>query len=121
VETLQVFKDAQAFYSQNEISAGEMEKAIISSIGTLDKPSDPAGRGHTALMRSFAGITDDMRQKFRNDILSATPGKLKDALVNYFSQAAKSAAVAVYSAPEKLNEANKRLEEKLVLEQLFEP
>jgi len=34
-------------------------------------------------------------------------------LVDYFSQAVKSAAVAVYSAPEKLNEANKRLEENL--------
>jgi Zn-dependent M16 (insulinase) family peptidase len=121
VETLQVFKDAQAFYSQNEISAGEMEKAIISTIGMLDKPSDPVGRGHTALMRSFSGINDDMRQKFRNDILSATPRKLKDTWVDYFSRAAKSAAVAVYSAPERLNEANNRLEEKLVLEHLFEP
>jgi hypothetical protein len=118
VETLQVFKDAQAFYSQNEISSGEMEKAIISTIGMLDKPLDPAGRGYTALMRSFAGINDDMRQKFRNDILSATPKKLKDALANYFSQAEKSAAVAVYSAPERLKEANKRLEEKLALENL---
>ena len=43
-----------------------------------------------------------------------------DALADYFSKAAKSAAVAVYSSPEKLNEANKRLEEKLVLENLFE-
>jgi hypothetical protein len=43
-----------------------------------------------------------------------------DALVDYFSRAAKSAAVAVYSAPEKLNEANIKLEEKLILENLFE-
>jgi Zn-dependent M16 (insulinase) family peptidase len=120
VETLQVYKDAQAYYSQNEISTEEMEKAIISTIGMLDKPSDPAGRGHTALMRIFSGINDNMRQKFRDDILSATPRKLKDTLVDYFAEAAKSAAVAVYSAPEKLNEANKRLEEKLVLENLFE-
>jgi hypothetical protein len=28
--------------------------------------------------------------------------------------------VAVYSAPEKLNEANKRLEEKLLIENIFE-
>jgi len=61
VETLQVYKDAQAFYSQNEISTDEMEKAIISTIGMLDKPSDPAGRGHTALMRSFSGINDDIK------------------------------------------------------------
>jgi len=118
VETLQIFKDAQSFYSQNEISTGEMEKAIISTIGMVDKPLDPAGRGYIALIRSFAGINDDMRQKLRNGILSATPRKLKNALVDYFSLAAKSASVAVYSAPEKLNEANKKLEKKLVLENL---
>jgi hypothetical protein len=42
------------------------------------------------------------------------------ALVDYFSLAAKSAAVAVYSAPEKLNDANTRMEEKLVLENIFD-
>jgi Zn-dependent M16 (insulinase) family peptidase len=119
-ETLQVFKDAQKFYCQNEISSEEMEKAIISTIGMIDRPSDPSSRGYTALMRSFAGINDDMRQKFRNDILSATPRKLKNTLIDYFSQAPKSAAVAVYSAPEKLDEANKRLEEKLLIESIFE-
>jgi Zn-dependent M16 (insulinase) family peptidase len=81
---------------------------------------DPAGRGYTALMRSFAGINDNMRQKFRDDILSATPQKLKNTMADYFSQTAKSAAVAVYSAPERLNEANKRLEEKLHIENIFE-
>ncbi|MCX5847902.1 MAG: insulinase family protein [Deltaproteobacteria bacterium] len=119
-ETLQVFKDAQDFYSRNEISAEEMEKAIISTIGMIDKPSDPAGRGYTAMMRDFAGIKDDMRQKFRDDILSATPRKLKDALAYYFSRAAKSAAMAVYSSPEKLNEANKNMEVKLDIEHIFE-
>jgi len=119
-ETLQIFKDAQDFYSKNEISFADMEKAIISTIGMIDKPSSPAGRGYTSLMRDFAGITDSMRRKFRDDILSATPQKLKDTLVDYFSQAAKSAAVAVYSSPEKLNEANTRLKEKLILENIFE-
>jgi Zn-dependent M16 (insulinase) family peptidase len=61
-----------------------------------------------------------MRRKFRDDILSATPQKLKNTLADYFSRAVKSAAVAVYSAPEKLNEANTRMEEKLVLENIFE-
>ena len=120
VETLQIFKDAQDFYSRNEISSEEMKKAIISTIGMLDKPLDPAGRGHVALIRSFAGISDEMRQKFRDNILSATPQKLKNTLADYFSRAAKSAAVAVYSAPEKLNEANQRLEEKLRIENIFE-
>lgn len=120
VETLQVFKDAQKFYSQNEISPLDMDKAIISTISMMDKPSDPASKGYTAMMRDFAGITDKIRQKFRDDILSATPQKLKKSLSDYFSQTSKSAAVAVYSAPEKLNEANSQLEEKLLMESIFE-
>lgn len=120
VETMQVFKNAKDFYSRNEIPAQDLEKAIISTIGMIDKPSGPAGRGYTSLMRRFAGVSDTMRQKFRDDVLSATPRKLRDALADYFSKTTESASVAVYSAPEKLNDANKHLEEKLIIENIFE-
>jgi Zn-dependent M16 (insulinase) family peptidase len=119
-ETLQIFKDAQAFFSQNEMAANDMEKAIISTIGALDKPLDPSGRGYAAMMRIFAGATDEMRQNFRDNVLSATPRKVKDTLKDYFSAAAKSKAVAVYSSQEKLAEANLVLDEKLIVENLIE-
>ncbi len=119
-ETLQVFRDAEDFFAQNEISADDMKKAIISTIGMLDKPMDPGSRGHASLMRDIAGVTDEMRQKFREEILSATPQKLKKALGEYFPRASKSAAVAVYSAQEKIDEANRSLKEKLVLEHISE-
>jgi Zn-dependent M16 (insulinase) family peptidase len=120
VETLQIFKDAQTFFSQNEMAADDMEKAIISTIGMLDKPLDPSGRGYVAMIRIFSGATDAMRQKFRDDVLLATPRKVKRTLKNYFAQAAKSKSVAVYSTQEKLNEANKLLEEKLIVETLLD-
>jgi presequence protease len=119
-ETLQVFQDAEAFFAQNEISADDMRKAIISTIGMLDKPMDPGSRGHVSLMRGIAGVTDEMRQRFREEVLSATPQKLKKALGEYFPRAAKSAAIAVYSAQEKIDEANMNLKEKLVLEHISE-
>ena len=119
-ETLQIFEDAQAFFSQNEMAADDMEKAIISTIGMLDKPLDPSGRGYAAMMRIFAGATDEMRQNFRDNVLSATPRKVKDTLKDYFSAAAKSKAVAVYSSQEKLAEANLVLDEKLIVENLIE-
>lgn len=118
VETLRIFKNAQNFYSENEISTTEMEKAIFSTIGMIDKPTGPAGRGYTALLRHFAEITDDMRQKFRDNILSAEPRQLKEVVLDYFSKAGKSTGVAVYASREKLSEANGHLEEKLVLEHL---
>ncbi|NTW07579.1 MAG: hypothetical protein HGA29_07020, partial [Syntrophaceae bacterium] len=119
-QTFKVFQDAEAFFANNEISAEDMEKAVISTIGMLDRPMDPASRGHAALMRSIAGITDKMRQEFRDEILSATPQKLKETLSEYFPRASKSAATAVYSAAEKIDEANKSLEAQLVLEHIFE-
>ena len=119
-ETLQIFKDAQTFFSQNEMGADDMEKAILSTIGMLDKPLDPAGRGYAAMMRIFAGASDEMRQNFRDNILAATPSQVKDTLKDYFSAAAKSKAVAVYSASEKLAEANLVLDEKLIVENLIE-
>jgi len=119
VETLDVFRDAQNYLSQSELPADDLEKAIISTIGVQDRPMDPGGRGHAALMRHLAGVTDEMRQRCREEILSATPQKLKETLSRYFAGAAESASVAVYSTREKLEEANRELTEKLVLEHLF--
>ena len=119
-ETLQIFKDAQAFFSANEMAADDMEKAIISTIGSLDKPLDPSGRGYAAMMRIIAGATDEMRQTFRDNVLAATPRQVKDTSKDYFAKAVKSKAVAVYSASEKLAEANLVLDEKLIIENLIE-
>jgi len=120
VETLSVFQEAQTFYSRNDLTAEDLEKAVISAIGALDKPLDPAGRGYVALIRHFAGATDAMRQSFRDQIFAATPRQVREALSGYFEKAALSSAVAVYSSQEKLEEANKVLKNKLNLEKLTE-
>ncbi len=119
-ETLNVFQDAQTFYSQNAMTADDMEKAVISTLGALDKPLDPSGRGYVAMIRHFAGATDEMRQTFRDRIFAATPGQVKTALAGYFAVAAGAKAVAVYAAQEKLEDANKQLAEPLNLEKLSE-
>ena len=120
VETLNVFEEAQKHYSQNDMSNDDMEKAIISTLSALDKPLDPSGRGYVALMRHFIGVTDPMRQSFRDQIFSATPRKVRNAVAGFFEKAAGTRAVAVYSAQEKLEEANKLLTDKLNLEKLSE-
>lgn len=119
-QTLTTFKNAQEYYLNHELSEDDLEKAIISSIAVLDRPTDPAGRGYLALMRHLGGVTDEMRQKFREAILSATPQKVKNALAEYFASAVKSASVAVLSSPEKIAEANSVMEIKLNIENIFE-
>ncbi|MHB8138083.1 MAG: insulinase family protein [Smithellaceae bacterium] len=119
-ETLAVFQEAQKFYSANDMTADDMEKAIISTLGALDKPLDPSGRGYVAMIRHFAGATDQMRQSFRDQIFAATPRKVRDTLAAYFKTASRSKAVAVFSAQEKINEANKHMVDQLTLEKLTE-
>jgi presequence protease len=119
-ETLNVFREARKFYSENEMSADDMEKAIISTLSALDKPLDPSGRGYLAMIRHFVGVTDGMRQAFRDRIFAATPEKVRDALAGYFAKSAASQTVAVYAAQEKLEEANRQMANPLQLEKLTE-
>ncbi len=119
VRTLDVFSAAAKFYAENELSLDDLEKAAISTLSALDRPQDPAGRGYVAMIRSFAGATDAMRQTFRDTVMSATPEKVRRTLAEYFARAASSQAVAVYSAREKLVQANEALPEKLDLENLI--
>ncbi len=120
VETMNVFEAAQKYYSKNEMTKDDLEKAVISALGALDKPLDPSGRGYVALFRHFSGATDDLRQAFRDRLTAATPSQVRDALSDYFEKASPSGSVAVYSSQEKLEEANRRLEKKLKLEKLSE-
>ncbi|MDD4355920.1 MAG: insulinase family protein, partial [Smithellaceae bacterium] len=99
-KTLRVFQEAQKFYSENDMQAEDMEKAIISALGALDKPLDPSSRGYVAMIRHFVGVTDQMRQSFRDQIFSATPQKVRETLAGYFEKASRSKAVAVISAQE---------------------
>lgn len=118
--TLKVYDEARKFYSENDMTADDLEKAIISSLGALDKPMDPEGRGYVAMARHFSGLTDQMRQAFRDQILAAEPRQIRETLADYFAKVAPEAAVAVYAAQEKLEEANKSLDRPLDIEKLTE-
>jgi hypothetical protein len=118
VNTLNVYRDAADFISRNEISREELEKTIIGTIGSLDKPMDPSSRGYIAMIREFTGITDDERLKFRNNILGMTPEILLEDASRYFASVADSAVVAVYASQDSLEKANKLLKPKLAVETL---
>jgi len=118
VNTLNVYREAMDFISRNKTSVEELEKTIIGTIGSLDKPMDPSSRGYIAMIRDFTGLTDEDRLKFRNSILDMTPELLLEAASRYFTSAADSAVVSVYASQENLQKANESLEPKLNVETL---
>ncbi|MBM4312757.1 MAG: hypothetical protein FJ122_02425 [Deltaproteobacteria bacterium] len=118
-ETLAVYHDAVEAAMQNPIAQEETEKAIIGSIGALDRPLDPAGRGYTALVREFSGLSDSDRLRFRGEVLTVTAERLRETARRYFLAASGSAVVAVCAAEDRLQKANETLKEKLTLEKLM--
>ncbi|MFZ4437509.1 MAG: insulinase family protein [Syntrophales bacterium] len=118
IETLDIYRNAVDFICNSPVPQEELEKAVIGTIGALDKPLDPSGRGYTALIREFSGMTDSMRRRFREAVLTITTERLQDAAQRYFPAAAEAAVVAVCAPEERLLAANELLAEKLVLEKL---
>ncbi len=117
-ETLRVYRDAVELIARGKMEDADLEKAVIGTIGALDKPLDPSGRGYTAMVRSFAGLSDESRQKLRDQILDMTPERIQEAAARYFVPVAETAAVAIYAAEEELRKANESITPKLLLETL---
>ena len=119
VETLDVYRDAVYFLAHERVPGEELEKAIIGTIGALDRPMDPVGRGYTAMIRAFAGLTDENRQNFRDGVLGVTADAIQETAARYFIPAAESAVIAVYASEDRLLQANEILSPKLVVENLI--
>jgi len=120
VETLKIYADAAAFAGRERVEGAELEKTVIGTIGALDRPMDPSNRGYVAMIRHFADLTDEMRQRFRAAILDTTAHSLQEALSRYFDAALPAGVTAVYGAEDNLRKANDLLEEKLVVTPLLE-
>jgi len=118
VETLDVYQQAMDFIADGKLAPEEMEKAIVGTIGGLDRPTDPSGKGTVAMIRELAGITDDDRRRFREAILDASTESLHEAAVGYFRAMQKEEGIAVYASEDSLQAANQRLPRKLEVEQL---
>ena len=119
VETLKVYGDAVEDLTKNRIPEGELRKAVIGAVGAMDRPMDPAQRGYTAMIRELSGLTEGMRQAFRNEIIGMTAEALQQAATRYFAGEKQAFAVAVYAAEDKLLRANETMQPRLVVSPLI--
>eukprot|EP01138_Halocafeteria_seosinensis_P006623 gb/GECG01006771.1/.p1 GENE.gb/GECG01006771.1/~~gb/GECG01006771.1/.p1 ORF type:complete len:1104 (+),score=135.91 gb/GECG01006771.1/:1-3312(+) len=73
-KSIQVYDNAADFITQlgEEISDQELSDAIISTIGSIDSPLSPQGKGSVAIRRKMLGITQESVQQRRDEILSTS-------------------------------------------------
>ncbi len=110
VETLTIYDRALHHLLKETLSEDELEKAVIGTIGALDRPMDPEKKGSTAMVREFARLTDDERQAFRDEVFRTTIKAVQEAAELYLAESRARSAVCVYASDENLRKANEALD-----------
>jgi len=117
--TLEAYRDALHVFETDHIGEEEIEKAIIGSIGVLDRPTDPVGRGVTSMIRYLSGLTDETRKAFRLAVLSMTKDVLRQEALSCLRQNVTQSSVAVYGGEEKIIAANEIMNASFQVESLI--
>lgn len=115
--TIDAFIEACSKLADREISDRELTEAVLSYIQDVDSPVPVSCRATVTYFQEKVGLSKEVRQTFRDAILSITKEDIKRAVKEAILPSLKSQATQVScSNQSKLEEANKSLLHPLVLE-----
>ena len=77
-ETLEAYKGAVNYIKNFESQGDELDNYIISTIGNLDTPLTPSLISYKVYNMLRSGVTFDMLQKERDEVLSTTPENIRE-------------------------------------------
>ncbi len=109
VSTLKAFDNAAAFVRSGNFSDEDVNEAVLQVCSEIDKPDPPGPAAKKAFYRKIISLSDEMRGRFKSELLSLTRSKVTQAAEKYFDAKDTNRAVAVISGEEKLNAANEKL------------
>ena len=105
LETLANYDRASEFLRQVDLSEDEITKSIIGAIGQLDAYQLPDAKGNTSMFRYLIGLTDEMRQQRRDEVLGTTVADFR-AFADVLERVNQEGVVVVLGAQEAIEAAN---------------
>ncbi len=75
-ETIGVFKGMSEYLRTVTLDKNNLEKVIIGTIGELDRYQLPDAKGYKAFVQEMIGLTKDLRQQIRDEVLGTTVAQL---------------------------------------------
>ena len=117
--TINVFEQTIDYIKQVAWTQTDIDRAIISSAKDAEKPIRPSQAVSNAQWYHIGGLTREIREERYQQLHSATPAKVKRALVQIFEENLDKAAVCVVSSREKLENANSELTKPLEIEDIL--
>ena len=104
--TLDNYDQASQFLRQVELNEDELTKSIIGAISRLDSYQLPDAKGYTSMVRHLIGMTDDIRQQRREEVLFTTAADFM-AFADVLTQVNEKGMVVVLGSREAIEEANR--------------
>ena len=102
-ETLEVYQKAADYIRNLEINERDLRKNIIGTISSLDTPLSPAALGDRSFYAYQSGMTVEMVEKEREQILTATLEDIR-ALAPYLSSIVDDHAICTIGGENKITE-----------------
>ena len=97
-ETLEDFDKSIDWLIESDHDERLLEEAILGVIGTMDKPSSPAGEAKQSFHNDLYGRTESQQQAYRERILKVSMDDLKRVAKTYLKTDQSSTAVITNSA-----------------------
>ncbi len=107
VRTLQVYDQAIAWAAAGEFPPDSVKEAVLAVFGDLDKPLSPAGAGADEFANIRQGMTLEMRNEMRQQLLVVDGSALQKVAEKYLKNG--ESAVAVLAGEAALQQANGEL------------
>jgi len=107
LKTLEVYDGTANFLRELELDDDTLTKAIIGTIGDVDSYQLPDAKGYSSLLRYLLGVTNEERERRREEILSTTVKDFKEFADAVEAVKNKGVVVAVAS-PEDVAAANEQ-------------
>lgn len=102
--TLEAFREGLELMAGGGVSASELEKAVITVVGKETRPQSPGEKSMVGFRRILYGVSDSMRERKREAMLSTTPDAVALAAASLLS-AFSSASVAVVGGESAIDKA----------------
>lgn len=105
--TLDNYDRASQFLTNVDLSREEIVKSIIGAIGQMDAYQLPDAKGYASMVRHLIGMTDEIRQQRRDEVLSTTQAHFRE-FADALAQVNERGLVVVLGSQEDIAAANAR-------------
>ncbi len=116
--TLNVYDQAVAWAIKGDFGKDAIKEAILAVFADLDRPISPGSRGIQEFGNIRQGLTLEMRNQLRRQVLAMNRQALVEAASKYLASENRLSAVSVIASESVLKEANSDLGDRLIIEQI---